>query len=499
MSTTQPQLIVIGAGLGGLAAAIRLLSRGYAVTVLEATDRIGGRASVFERDGFVFDAGPTVVTAPYLFDELFAVAGRRFADHVQMRPVDPFYRVDFDDGSRFDYVGDEDRIVRQIADFSPRDVAGYHKLVAHSKEIFAIGYEQLAHVPFDRLTDMLRVVPAMLRLRNHKSVYALVSEYIRDERLRQVFTFQPLLVGGNPFRTSSIYLLIHWLERKWGVHWPLGGTGSIVRAMAQLVADLGGEVVCNANVAEIEVHHGQVAAVRTADGQRRVCTAVVANADPSRVYRQLVAPQHRHKWTDRKIGRVVQSMSLFVAYFGTSKRYPAVKHHTIVLGPRYRELLSDIFVRHRLADDFSLYLHRPTASDPSMAPPGCEAFYVLAPIPNDISNVDWQARHASFKDAIYRRLEQTVLPGLRDHIVTDFAFDSRYFAGRLQSEQGAAFGPEPLLRQSAWFRYHNRSEDVGGLFFVGAGTHPGAGMPGVLTSAKVLDAWLPAVAQVRAP
>lgn len=492
----SPHIVVIGAGLGGLAAAIRLLCRGYRVTVLEANHQPGGRAAVFVRDGFTFDAGPTVVTAPYLLDELFALAGERFADHVDLRPVDPFYRVDFDDGARFDYVGDEERIIAQIEAIAPKDVAGYLRLAEHARQIFDVGYTQLAHLPFDRVADMLRVVPAMVHLQNYKTVHGLVAHYLKDPHLRVALTFQPLLVGGNPFRTSSIYLLIHWLERKWGVHWPMGGTGSIVRAMAALVARLGGELRYSAPVGEIEVDAAGVQAVRTEAGERLACAAVVANADPSVVYPKMVAARWRKTWTDAKVARVTQSMSLFVLYFGLNKRYPALKHHTIVLGPRYKGLLDDIFVHRKLADDMSLYLHRPTASDPGMAPPGCDAFYVLSPIPNQLGHIDWASQEAAYRDRIFARLEQSHLPGLRDHLVTAFSCDARYFAQRLRSAQGAAFGPEPLLQQSAWFRYHNRSEDVPGLYFVGAGTHPGAGMPGVLTSAKVLDAFLPALRTV---
>lgn len=484
-------VIVIGAGLGGLAAAIRMRARGWPVLVLEANEQAGGRAAVFARDGFTFDAGPTVITAPYLIDELFACAGRRREEYLELLPVDPFYRVCFPDGERFDYVGDEERILAQIEALSPRDVDGYRRLADHARRIFELGYLQLADQPFSRLSDMLRVVPDMVRLESYRTVHGLVSKYIHDERLRQVFTFQPLLVGGNPFDTSSIYLLIHWLERRWGVFFPRGGTGALVRALVTLLGEMGGELRLNAPVDEIEVRHGVARAVRLESGERLPCRFVVANADPTVVYRRMVPAEHRPRHRDARLSRVRQSMSLFVAYFGTERRYDDVKHHTILLGPRYRGLLDDIFHARRLADDFSLYLHRPTASDPSLAPEGKDAWYVLSPVPNQRSGVDWSAVGERYLASILASLERT-LPGLRAELSTSFFVDPRYFAGALRSADGAAFGPEPLLSQSAWMRFHNRSPDVDGLFFVGAGTHPGAGVPGVLCSAKVLERVAPA-------
>ncbi|HEV2149935.1 MAG TPA: phytoene desaturase [Longimicrobiaceae bacterium] len=479
--------VVIGAGLGGLAAAIRLQARGHRVTVLEATGQPGGRASVFRHDGFSFDAGPTVVTAPYLLHELFALAGRDWRDYFELVPVDPFYRVEFADGSRFDYVGDEERILAQIREMSPRDVDGYRRLAAHSERIFDVGYTRLADAPFDRLSEMLRVVPDMVRLGSHRTVYGMVSRYLRDERLRQVFTFQPLLVGGNPFNTTSIYLLIHWLERKWGVWFAKGGTASIVAGLVRLLEEMGAELRCGAPVEEIEVRDGRARAVRLEGGERIPAGLVVANGDPVHVYGKLVDARHRRRHTDRSLARRRLSMGLFVAYFGTRKTYPELAHHTILMGPRYRGLLEDIFKRKRLADDFSLYLHAPTRTDPSLAPPGHECFYVLSPVPHNDSGIDWEAEGPRYLERILGHLEERCLPGLRENLVTSFHVTPRYFEERLRSAKGAGFGIEPRLSQSAYFRFHNRSEDVEGLYFVGAGTHPGAGMPGVLCSAKVLD------------
>lgn len=484
-------VVVLGAGIGGLAAAIRLRAMGHRVTVLEAGDQIGGRARVFRQDGFTFDAGPTVITAPYLFDELFAAVGRDRRDYFDLVPVDPFYRVAFGNGDRFDYVGDDERLLAQIESFEPKDVDGYRKMVARAQEIFDVGYTQLADAPFSRLSDMLRIVPNLLSLGAYRSVYGLVSSFIKDERLRQVFTFQPLLVGGNPFRTPAIYLLIHWLERKWGVHFAMGGTTAIVSALGKLLDELGVEVKTGAAVKRIEVSDGGVRGVELESGKRIATDCVVANADPSSVYGRLIASPDRKRHSDGSIRRVKQSMSLFVGYFGTNRQYDDVAHHTIVLGPRYRALLEDIFEKKKLADDFSLYLHRPTRTDPSLAPPGHDAFYVLSPVPNQASGIDWSTEGERYFDRILDALEAGCLPGVKRSIVTKHSIDPRYFEGELRSHAGAAFGPEPRLTQSAYFRYHNASEDVRGLYFVGAGTHPGAGVPGVLCSAKVLERVMP--------
>ena len=483
--------IVIGSGFGGLAAAIRLRVMGYDVTVLEALDQPGGRARVFHRNGFTFDAGPTVITAPHLIEELFTLAGRDMRDYVSLVPVDPFYRVMFHDGSRFDYVGDEERLLAQIEAFEPRDVDGYRRLAAHAERIFDVGFTQLAHKPFGSLSDMLRVLPSMTRLESYRSVYGLVERYIRDDRLRQLFTFEPLLVGGNPFSTTSIYLLIHWLERKWGVHFAMGGTTSIVSALVRLLDELGVEVRLDAPVERIETRGGRVAGVTLADGRFSPADVVVSNADPSHVYSRMLPPHVRKRHSDRAVARTKQSMSLFVGYFGTRRQYPELAHHTILLGPRYRGLLDDVFTKRVLADDFSLYLHAPTRTDPSLAPDGCETFYVLSPVPNNRSGIDWGREAEPYFDRIREHLEKRLLPGLTANIVEPFFLTPREFENDLRSVDGAAFGPEPILTQSAWFRYHNRSPDVDGLYFVGAGTHPGGGVPGVLSSAKVLEQVIP--------
>jgi phytoene desaturase len=491
--------VVMGAGLGGLAAAVRLRALGLRVDVVEALPDPGGRARVFRRDGFIFDAGPTVITAPYLLDELFRLTGRDPDDYYELVPVDPFYRILFPGGEQFDFVGDEEGLLEQIAAFEPRDVDGYRGLARHAERIFEVGYLELAHRPFLRRRDMLRQVPRMLRLGNHRSVYALVSRYIRDERLRRVFSFEPLLVGGDPFRTSSIYLLIHTLERRWGVHFAKGGTGAVVRALVGLLEEMGVAVHLGQPVTEIEVEAGRVRGVRTEEGASFECDVLVANGDPSVVYSRLVAARHRRRETDRAVARRTSSIGLFVGYFGTRGTYPDLAHHTILLGRRYRELLQDIFRRGVLPRDFSLYLHAPTRTDPRMAPPGHDAFYVLAPVPNNRSGLDWRGMGEDYFDRILAFLQEGILPGLQERIVTRFHVTPDYFEHALRSRDGSAFGPEPVLRQSAYFRYHNRSPDVEGLYFVGAGTHPGAGVPGVLSSAKVVEALVRDVLPSEAP
>ncbi|WP_256856697.1 phytoene desaturase [Variovorax sp. KK3] len=491
MPRTRPEAIVIGSGFGGLAAAVRLGARGYRVTVLEQLDAPGGRAYVHRQDGFTFDAGPTVITAPFLFEELWALCGKRMADDVELRPVFPFYRIRFDDGTSFDYSGDAQAMRAEVARLAPGDVQGYENFLKASEAIYKVGFEALGHVPFDRWSDMARALPQLARLEGYRTVYSLASKHVRDERLRMVLTFQSLLVGGNPFATTSVYCLIAFLERRWGVHFAMGGTGSLVKGLVSLIEGQGGSVLCRQPVAEIVVEKRTATGVRLADGRTLHADVVVSNADSAWTYRHLVAPEHRRRWTDRRIDKARYSMSLFVWYFGTRRRYPDVAHHTILLGPRYEALLSDIFVRKQLADDFSLYLHRPTATDPSLAPSGCDAFYVLSPVPHLQSGIDWERRAEPYRLAIQQRLQATLLPGLEHQIASSRVMTPQDFQDRLSSYRGAAFGLEPVLTQSAWFRPHNRSEDIERLYLVGAGTHPGAGLPGVLSSARILDTVVP--------
>lgn len=481
------RVAVIGSGFGGLAAAIRLAAAGYGVVLYEARDKPGGRAYVYEKDGFLFDGGPTVITAPHCLEELFEVAGTRLSEHVELLPVRPFYRLLWPDGDSFDYDGDGERMLERIRQRSASDAAGYVRFLDYSRRVFIQGYEKLAATPFLRFSDMLRVAPDLARLRADRSVYATVARFVEDEHLRQAFSFHSLLVGGNPFDTSSIYTLIHYLERKWGVFFPRGGTGALVDALVRTFQKLGGELRLSAPVEEIRVagdgalaqHH-----VR-ALGQTEVFDRVVSNADVHHTYARLYGGHPSARRMARRLERQEWSMSLFVLYFGVKGSYPDVAHHSVVFGPRYRELLSEIFDGPALPDDFSLYLHAPCATDPSLAPPGCSSFYVLSPVPHlGKAAVDWERVGPRYAQNILEELERRVLPGLRARLVTQHFITPRSFQADLAAYQGSAFSLAPRLTQSAWFRPHNQDPSIPGLYIVGAGTHPGAGLPGVINSAK---------------
>jgi phytoene desaturase len=489
--TPKPHAVVIGAGFGGLAAAARLCARGYGVTVLEKLDQPGGRARMFRQDGFSFDAGPTIITAPFIFEELWTFCGGRLADDVTLVPMEPFYRLLFDDGSTFDASSDPDAMRAEIARLSPRDVAGYERFFERSKLLYRIGFEKMGTVPFSRLLDLVKSVPDIIRLQGYRSIHALVASYVKDERVRIALSFHPLFIGGNPFSASAIYGLIAFLERTYGVHYAMGGTHTLATGMVKLIERQGGTVRYGAAVEQITLAGRRANGVRLESGEVIPADIVVSNADSAWTYARLLPAEARTKWTDRKLASSRYSMSLFVWYFGTKRRYGDVPHHTIVLGPRYRELLKDIFGAKHLADDFSLYLHRPSATDPSVAPEGCDAFYVLSPVPNLDGGANWAEKAEPYRKAVAARLAEALLPGLEDEIVTSRVMTPEHFRDELNAIHGAAFGLEPILLQSAYFRPHNRSEDVENLFLVGAGTHPGAGLPGVVTSARILDQVVP--------
>jgi phytoene desaturase len=486
------QAIVIGAGFGGIAAAIRLRAKGYEVTLVDRCANLGGRAQVFERDGFRHDAGPTVITAPFLFEELFELFGERFSDHVKLVPLKPWYRFHYDDGSHFDYGGTLEETLAEIARIDPQDCAGYLALLAHSKRIFEVGFTKLSAQPFHRFMTMLRQLPKLIGLRNYETVWGMVSRHLSNPKLQQAFSIQPLLVGGNPFDTTSIYGLIHYLEREYGVHFAMGGTGAITRALGDLMERHGIQIELGVTIEKIDVQGGVAKGVMLADGGARAADVIVSNADAAHLYRHMIQPSAQAASSRLKLAAAHYSMGLFVLYFGTTRTYPEVAHHTIWMGPRYRELLEDIFNRQVLADDFSLYLHRPTATDQSFAPPGCDSFYVLCPVPNLQAKVDWETEGPRLRDRIIAALDRTILPGLAERITADFYKTPEDFRSDYLSVHGAGFSVAPLFRQSAWFRFHNRAEGIKNLYLTGAGTHPGAGMPGVLCSAKVVDALIPA-------
>ncbi|MCC6662756.1 MAG: phytoene desaturase [Polyangiaceae bacterium] len=488
ISGTHPRprrAAVVGSGFGGLAAAIRLQAAGVQSVLFEARDKPGGRAYVYQQDGFTFDAGPTVITAPQCIEELFQVAGRSMADYVEMLPVTPFYRLAWSDGDAFDYVGDSDAMLEQIRARNPADAAGYLRFVDYTKRVFEKGYEELAATPFLRFVDMLKVAPDLALLRADRSVYATVARFVQNEHVRQALSFHSLLVGGNPFETSSIYTLIHYLERKWGVFFPRGGTGALVQALVRLYQELGGELRLSTPVRGIELReeNGRTVHRVTSDRGQEDFDLVVSNADLHHTYAKLYAGDARAERTRQKLEKADWSMSLFVLYFGTDRSYD-IAHHTVVFGPRYEGLLKDIFDGSSLPDDFSLYLHAPTVTDPSLAPPGCGAYYVLSPVPH-LGNapIDWEKTAPEYADKILGSLER-LMPDLRKHVVTQRWFTPQDFQSELSAFHGSAFSVAPKLTQSAWFRPHNRDPKIPGLYIVGAGTHPGAGLPGVINSAK---------------
>jgi phytoene desaturase len=483
--TAQQQAVVIGAGFGGLALAIRLQAGGIQTTLLEKRDKPGGRAYVYQDQGFTFDAGPTVITDPSAIEELFTAAGKRLADYVEMLPVAPFYRLCWEDGSHFDYANDQEALDRQIHARNPADVQGYQRFLAYSRAVFDEGYLKLGAVPFLSFRDMLQAGPQLARLQAWRSVYSMVSRFIQDDHLRQAFSFHSLLVGGNPFATSSIYTLIHALERRWGVWFPRGGTGALVNGMVRLFEDIGGRIELNASVAAIDTEGARTSGVRLADGRRFPAQAVASNADVVHTYADLLASHPRGASQANTLRKKRFSNSLFVLYFGLDHHHSQLQHHTVCFGPRYQGLIQDIFGGDTLADDFSLYLHAPCVTDPSLAPPGCGSHYVLAPVPH-LGNapIDWTVEGPRYRDRIFDYLEQRYMPGLRQQLVTSRIFTPFDFRDELNAHVGSAFSLEPILTQSAWFRPHNRDSALANLYLVGAGTHPGAGVPGVIGSAK---------------
>jgi phytoene desaturase len=481
------KVIVIGSGFGGLGAAVRLAANGHEVELFEKRDKLGGRAYCYEIDGFKFDGGPTVITAPFMFDDIWQTAGRNREDYVRFTACDPFYRI-FDHNKRyFDYNGDEEFIMSQIERWNPADKEGYRRFMATTKAIFEKGFRELADKPFLHFTDMLKVAPDLVKLQSYKSVYRYVSQFVENDFLRRCFSFHPLLIGGNPFDAPSIYAMIHYLEREWGIHYAMGGTGAIVDGMAQLFEELGGRIHLSTDVAQIVVDGRRATGIRMADGSFVRADHVVANADVGYVYEHMIGKEHQSLYSRAKMSLMKYSMSLFVIYFGTKRLYRDVglKHHNIILSERYKGLLADIFENKELAEDFSLYLHMPTITDPSMAPAGCESFYVLSPVPHLGAGIDWTKKAEPYRNAIMQFLEDNYLPDLQANVVAQHYIDPLHFRHELNSRMGAAFSVQPVLTQSAWFRPHNRAEDFDNLYFVGAGTHPGAGLPGVLSSSII--------------
>ena len=480
--------IVIGSGFGGMAAALRLKAKGHNVTLIEKHKDLGGRARVFRKNGFTFDGGPTVITAPYLIDELFQLFNKNSKDYLEIKSLKTWYQFVFEDGFKFNYSGNEQEMIDQIKKINEKDAEGYKNLVNFTKKIFDKGFTELADVPFDKPFVMMQQLPALLKLKSYKSVYSLVSNYISNEKLRRVFSMHPLLVGGNPFSTTSIYTLILFLEKKWGIHYSMGGTGSVVKALEKLMNEENIKIIKNAEVTEILTENKKVKGVKINNSKIINSDYVICNSDPPNVYNNLIKSKEDYDFLfKQKMKRMDYSMGLFVYYFGSKKKYSDVAHHTIYFGEAYEKHLDKIFEKKILSDDISYYLHRPSATDPNMAPEGQDAFYVLVPVPNNLSNINWSNEGEKFKDLILDKMDKSVLPGIKENVVNDFYLTPDYFEKDLATLHGSGFSIQPKFSQSAYFRFHNQSEVFDNLFFVGAGTHPGAGMPGVISSAKVLD------------
>ncbi len=480
--------IVIGSGFGGIAAALRLKAKGHQVKLIEKHPDLGGRARVFKKNGFIFDGGPTVITAPYLINELFELFKKDPKNYIELSPLKIWYQFIFEDKSKFNYSGDEANMVKQIEDISKDDAEGYQKLVSFTKKIFDKGFTELADVPFDKPFVMMQQLPALLKLKSYKSVYSLVSSFIKNEKLRRMLSMHPLLVGGNPFTTTSIYGLILYLEKKWGIHYSMGGTGNIIKGLEKLMLEEGIDIIKNSEVTEIISKSNKITGIKLNNQKIIEAENVVCNADPPAFYEKMLKKNGQGSFIfNWKKKRMEYSMGLFVYYFGTKKIYPNVEHHTIKFGNKYKEHLEDIFNKKKLNNDISYYLHRPSATDKSMAPEGNDCFYVLVPVPNNQSKIDWQTEGENMKNLVIDKMEKDLMPNLRENIVADFYLTPDYFEKELNTKFGSGFSIQPKFTQSAYFRFHNKSEIYDGLYFVGAGTHPGAGVPGVLSSAKVLD------------
>lgn len=497
MKVRTRQAIVVGSGFGGIASALRLRAKGYKVKIIDKCSMLGGRAQVFTRNGFKHDAGPTVITAPFLLEELFSLYQEKLSDHINLVPLTPWYRFYFSDKTTFDYGGSLEETLSEIEKFEPKDKAGYLKLLNHSKNIFDIAFTKLSAIPFHQFFLMITLIPKLIVLRSYESVWGMVSRHLINPKLRQAFSIQPLLVGGNPFSTTSIYGLIHYLERAYGVFFAIGGTGAIVGALKSLMERNNIEILLNTTVKKLVVNDGKVSGLILEDGSQIDADLIVSNADATYLHQNMIDQDKVALSSKLKLKLAHYSMGLFVIYFGTTKQYPNVVHHTIWLGKTYKELLSNIFDKKILSDDFSLYIHRPTATDESFAPKGCDSFYVLCPVPNLKADIDWSTEGNILKDKIIAALDQTILPDLKKHITSDFFMTPSDFKKDYLSTHGAGFSIAPLFRQSAWFRFHNKAEGIQNLYLTGAGTHPGAGLPGVLCSAKVIDQLIPHASEFK--
>ncbi|PTX57949.1 phytoene desaturase [Litoreibacter ponti] len=498
----RPVAVVIGAGLGGLSAAMRLGAKGYRVEVVDRLDMPGGRGSSISMNGHRFDLGPTIVTVPQVFRELWAACGRDFDTDVDLRPMLPYYEIRWPDGSSFKASGSTEEMMAEVKRLSPSDAKGYEKFLKDSEARYAFGFEDLGRRPMHKLWDLIKVLPKFGMLRADRSVYAHAAKRVKDERLRMALSFHPLFIGGDPFHVTSMYILVSHLEKEYGVHYAMGGVAAIAKAMQGVIEDQGGTCTYGQEVSEILVKNERAAGVKLVSGRIIPADIVVSNADAGHTYKHLLK-RKKKRWTDKKLDNSRWSMGLFVWYFGTKgtrDQWGDVGHHTILNGPRYKGLLDDIFLKGKLADDMSLYVHRPSVTDPSVAPEGDDTFYVLSPVPHlgHDNGVDWEIERDRYRDKVTKVLEEQLLPGFADKITASEIFTPLEFRDRYLSPNGSGFSIEPRILQSAWFRPHNVSEELPGLYLVGAGTHPGAGLPGVVSTAEVLDKMIPSALKVPA-
>ena len=485
----KKRVIIIGGGFGGLAVACRLAAHGFEVELFEKRDRLGGQAYVYEKNGFKFDGGPAILTAPYLYDDIFKAAGKHREDYFEFIPLTPFYRVFNEEGASFNYTNDLDAISAEIARWNLKDQQGYRRYLESSQAIYQKGFIELAQQPFLKISDLIKVAPDLVSLHPFQSVYGHVAQYIQNDFLRQVFSFHPLLVGGNPFETTNLYSLIHFLEFEWGVYYVKGGTGSIVAALGKLFTELGGELHLNSQVSELLTQGRLISGVRLMDGTVRRADIVISDADILYTYKKLVPARYQNRLTQRRLEQLSYSNSLFVIYFGTRRQYSDsnLAHHNFIFSSQYKRMMDELFHLKILPSELSLVLDMPSRTDATIAPPGCDLFTVIAPVPNLDAAIDWSITARPFRDRIMQFLEEHYLPELRSNIVVEHYVDPLHFQNSLNNYKGAAYSASPGLTQSTWFRPHNRSEDFSNLFFVGAGTHPGAGVPAVLLSAKIAD------------
>ena len=477
--------IVVGSGFGGIASALRLRALGHNVTLVDRLPEIGGRAQVFNLKGFKHDAGPTVITAPFMFDELFSLFGEDREKYLKFVALDPWYRFYFHDKSSFDYCRTVKDTKLEIKKFSNDDAEGYEKLLKISKDIFDIGFTQLSDKPFNSFWFMCKQIPALIKLKAHLTVSQLVGRYLKNPKIRSAFSIHPLLVGGNPFNTTSIYALIHYLERNWGVYFCMGGTGKIITELKKLMLRQKIEIKLNIDIKNVNIESGKIVSILDNNNNLYKCDKLIFNGDPPTFYKEILKTKKRKKFLPEFFTKY--SMGMFVLFFGTTKNYPKVAHHTIWMGKRFEGLLKDIFDKKILAKDFSLYIHRPTATDKSFAPKGCDSFYVLCPVPNLQGKVDWKVEGDKLRERIIESLDKTILPKLKQSICNDFYMTPNEFKNQYRSMHGAGFSIAPIFLQSAWFRYHNKDRHIDNLYFASSGAHPGAGIPGVLSSAKVVE------------